>query len=176
MYQAEDYQSLNSQSLICLQLILKSQGWEWLTVTRFPVVFDRLATTTEHGILRLQELCGSLLATVQICTAKIKFSLARYLTSHHALSYRLRTYNYAAELPVSPAMPKFQASKLRLREFCEGQTLIKKRLVFSTLLIFVFFNSKSADIYVKKLKCPLFMSTLAVSVHSCAVCSPKLPY
>ena len=48
MYQTEDYQSLNSQGFICLQLILKSQGWEWLTVTLFPMVFDRLATTTEH--------------------------------------------------------------------------------------------------------------------------------
>ena len=46
------YQRLNSQGLICLQLILKSQGLEWLTVTLFPVVFDRLATTTEHGICR----------------------------------------------------------------------------------------------------------------------------
>ena len=46
------YQRLKSQGLICLQLILKSQGWEWLTVTIFPVVFDRLATTTEHGICR----------------------------------------------------------------------------------------------------------------------------
>ena len=63
MYQAEDYQSLNSQGLICLQLILKSQGWEWLILTIFSMVFDRLATTTKHGICRLQELCGSLLAT-----------------------------------------------------------------------------------------------------------------
>ena len=63
MYQAADYQSLNSQGLICLQLILKSRGWEWLTVTIFCMVFDRLATTTEHGIYRLQEMCGSLLAT-----------------------------------------------------------------------------------------------------------------
>ena len=59
MYQAADYQSLNSQGLICLQLILKSRGWEWLTVTVFSMVFDRLATTTEHGIYRLQELCGT---------------------------------------------------------------------------------------------------------------------
>ena len=35
MYQAEHYQSLNSQGLISLQLLLKSQGWEWLTVTIF---------------------------------------------------------------------------------------------------------------------------------------------
>ena len=94
MYQAEDYQRLNSQGLISLQLLLKSQGWVWLTVTIFPKVFDRLATTTEHGICRLQELCGSLLATevityraradvsiikdkLPICTAKVKFSLAR---------------------------------------------------------------------------------------------------
>ena len=39
MYQAEYYQSLNSQGFICLQLILKSQGWEWLTVTLFPIEF-----------------------------------------------------------------------------------------------------------------------------------------
>ena len=51
MYQAEYYHSLYSQGLISFQLILKSQGWEWLTVTLFP------------GICRLQELCGSLLAT-----------------------------------------------------------------------------------------------------------------
>ena len=63
MCQADDYQSLNSQGLICLQLKLKSQGWVWLTVTLFPMVIDRLATTTEHGICRLQELCESLLAT-----------------------------------------------------------------------------------------------------------------
>ena len=66
MYQAEDYQRLNSQGLICLQLIVMSQGWEWLTVTLFPIVFDRLATTTEHGICRLQELCGSLLGTFYV--------------------------------------------------------------------------------------------------------------
>ena len=29
----------------------------------FPMLFDRLAKTTKHGIYRLQELCGSLLAT-----------------------------------------------------------------------------------------------------------------
>ena len=40
MYQAEYYQSLNSQGFICLQLILKSQGWEWLTVTLFPMEFS----------------------------------------------------------------------------------------------------------------------------------------
>ena len=70
MYQAEDYQSLNSQCLICLQVTTDmSQGWEcreWLTVTLFPVVFDRLATTTEHGICRLQELCRSLLGTFYV--------------------------------------------------------------------------------------------------------------
>ena len=57
MYQAEDYQRLNSQGLIC---------WEWLTVTLFPMVFDRLGTTTEHGICRIQELCGSLLGTFYV--------------------------------------------------------------------------------------------------------------
>ena len=61
MYHATDYQSLNS--LICLQLIVMSQGWVWLTVTIFPMVFDRRATTTEHGICKLKELCGPLLAT-----------------------------------------------------------------------------------------------------------------
>ena len=66
MYQAEDYQRLNNQGLICLQLVLKSQGWVWLTVTLFPVVFDRLATNTEHGICMLQELCGSLLGTFYV--------------------------------------------------------------------------------------------------------------
>ena len=71
MYQAEDYQSLNIQRLICLQLMLKSQGLEWLTVTLFPKVFDRLATTTEHGICRLQGLCGSLLAT-EVITYKAR--------------------------------------------------------------------------------------------------------
>ena len=125
MYHAEDYQSLNSQGLTFL---LKSQGWEWLTVTRFPMVFDRLATTTEHGICRLQELCGSQLATEVItyrARADVSIIKDKYVQLkssslyNHALSYRLRKYHYAAELPVIPTMPNFQASKLRLRKFCE---------------------------------------------------------
>ena len=42
MFQAEDYQSLKSQGIICLQLILKSHGWDWLTVTLFPMVYRYL--------------------------------------------------------------------------------------------------------------------------------------
>ena len=67
MYQTEDYQSLNSQGLICLQLMSDTHysspkvGYSLLSL--FFLVFDRLATTSEHEICRLQELCGSLLAT-----------------------------------------------------------------------------------------------------------------
>ena len=54
MYQAEDYQLSKSKYPRSYLFTTDTQVPRLeMTVTLFPMVFDRLATTTEHGICRL---------------------------------------------------------------------------------------------------------------------------
>jgi len=109
----------NQQGLLCLHLMMRSQGWSWLVSTLLPQIFTRMQASTESTLCRYLEVVADL-ASVEVAYQRADLHLikANLIPTLHGLLWTAPTITLKGTL--AEALLKLAAvSPLQVIELLE---------------------------------------------------------